>query len=369
VTRVLQVLYSGLGGHGSVAFSLAEAAYDANAWASDFLFVGVEPVLDAYTRKCARMGTVHRHVRTTAGRPWAAWPRLYRMLGELCPDAIVLHSVKAILPVALFARRRNIPVIAVEHQPNALKSRAEWWVSRWLMRFADGVVLLTPEYQTELKEALGIKWAGEKVQLIENGIDTNKFRPSHTTARVDQRRLIGMAARMTSKKRQDLLVTAISQLVTRDGGDLWQLSLAGDGECMDELRSQVDALGLGDVVSFPGYLGESALRDWFRTLDFYAHASDGETLSTSILQALAMGLPVVGSDVPGIGNLLSEEGGVGLAVTQEPQAFADAFVRLRDDADLAASLGKRARALAVNRYSQANMFRQYRDLLERLCAR
>jgi glycosyltransferase involved in cell wall biosynthesis len=369
MTKVVQILYSGLGGHGSVAFSLVDASRNTYGWTNSLIFFGIEPLSEQHKEHCHDLGIGHAFVGTRPGRAWLGWPALVRALARQRPDAIILHSVKAIIPCALYARRYRIPIVAVEHQANALKHARERWISRVLMRRADAIVVLTSEYRDELRRQFEHRWRENKVHVIANGVDTDFWAPSDSVRSAASPRVIGMASRMIGIKRQELLIDALARLCQMQGRAAWRLSLAGAGDTLDALRSKVQSLGLDDLVSFPGHLNESALRDWFGTLDVYAHASDGETLSTSILQALAMALPVVGSDVPGISNVLGEGGGVGLAVAQEPQAFADAFVRLRDDADLAASLGKRARALAVNRYSQSAMFRRYRDLLERLCAR
>nr|WP_281243944.1 glycosyltransferase family 4 protein [Dokdonella immobilis] len=365
---VTQILYSGLGGHGSVAFSLAAASRAANAWAPSLIFFGVEPVLPEYRAMCTANGITFQHVGTKPRRAWLAWPALYRALERSRPDAIVLHSVKAILPCALYAHRHGIPILAIEHQANALKRASEWWISRLLMRYADSVVVLTPEYRAQLQRGLGGHWRESKVHVISNGIDTDVYSPSGSVGSLNSRRVVGMASRMTEIKRQDLLIDAMAILCAEDGNDAWQLSLAGVGETLQDLRTRVSALQLDEVVSFVGYLGEAALQEWFRGLDIYAHASSGETLSTSMIQALAMGLPVVGSDVAGIDNLLGSGGGVGLPVAQTPEAFARAIRQLIDDPDLASGLRTRARALAVSEYGQLAMFEKYQCILGRLCA-
>lgn len=366
--NIVQILYSGLGGHGSVVFSLDSASKAARAWTSRLIFLGIEPVLADYALKCRSEGTAFGYVRTRQGRAWMAWPAVYRELRRARPDAIVLHSVKAIVPCAIYARRHGVPILAVEHQPNALKSYAEHWVSRRVMRLADGVVVLTPEYRSQLRTALGKDWIEDKVHLISNGINITTFQPTERNPRSARPCTVGMAARMTGTKRQELLIAAIALLCEQDGRHAWRLSLAGEGDSLSELRARALSLGLDDVVSFPGYLGEAALQAWFGSLDFYAHASSGETLSTSLLQALAMGLPVVGSDVAGIKDLLASGGGVGLAVAQTPEAFANAIRQLADDADLAAGLGRRARALVVAEYGHHTMFQKYQCILDRLCA-
>ena len=362
--RVLQILYSGLGGHGSVAFSLAAAARSEGDWQNAFIFLGIEPTLPEYQAACATAGHPQIEVRTRPGAPWLSWGHLYRAMARLQPEAIVLHSVKAIIPCTLYARRYGIPLVAVEHQPNVLKSPAEWWVSRRLQTWADAVVVLTAQYRSDLQIALGTHWKDDQVHLIPNGIDTRVFSPISRHERCSVR-TIGMAARMTTMKRQEVLIDALASL-SRDGDDSWRLSLAGDGETCGALRAHAEARGVQDAVEFTGFLGEPDLVRWFQRIDFYAHASNGETLSTSLLQALAMGLPIIGSDVPGINDLLAEDAGVGLLVSQEAAAFAAAFRKLEADPAGAEALGSRARKLAVDEFSNDVMFARYNRLIASL---
>lgn len=364
--RVTQILYSGLGGHGNVAFSLRNQAHEQSAWRDAMIFLGIEPLLPEYAQLCDHATIPYRYVEAVAGSPWRSWRNVYRSLVELRPEAIILHSVKAIVPCWLYARSLGVPVIAVEHQNNALKSTAERWVSRLLMYLADAVVVLTPEYRSALREVVGIHWRDDKVQVIPNGIDTVKHSPSQSDrARMPPPRRIGMAARFSSIKRHDVLVGALSILVNRDGPDTWKLSLAGNGDTLDSVASQVSALGLQEQVELPGYLGEKELCTWFRSLDIYAHASEGETLSTSILQAMSMGLPIAGSNVSGINSMLDSGEGVGLlARDQSAESFAAALTQLAEDPELAQALGARARTLALSEYGQDVMFSRYQQLLQ-----
>jgi glycosyltransferase involved in cell wall biosynthesis len=366
--KVTQILYSGLGGHGSVAFSLASAA--GIRWHSTMIFAGIEPLLPEYARLCEERGIRRAHIQMREGRTWTAWPSVNAELRHAAPQAIVLHSVKLILPCWLYAYRHGIPIIAVEHQPNSLKSSSEWVVSRLLMRLADVVVVLTPEYQAALEHRLGSAYRPEKVHVIPNGIDTTAFTPVERCSPCGQLIRVGMAARFSKTKRQDLLIDALSLLSQDDEPPAWRLSLAGDGESLKSMRRLAEAAEVADLVEFPGYLGEGALREWFAQLDVYAHASEGETLSTSLLQAMAMGLPIVGSNVAGIKELLAEHAGCGkLAESQTPQAFANALREMNANAIGAAAMAGRARALAETRFSQGAMFRAYDSLITGVSAR
>lgn len=360
--KLAQILYSGLGGHGSVAFSLAGAAPD--NWRQEMVFFGIEPLLPEYHSTCAARSWGQSYVAVRQGRPWASWRELYRQLSRICPEAIVLHSVKAVLPCWIYAKRNGIPLIAVEHQPNALKKRSEWFVSHMLMRLSDAVVLLTPTYRDELQAALGNAWRDSKVHLIPNGIDINRFEPKDTPALQSPIR-VGMAARFSSHKRQDLIVGAM-EILDREQPGKWRLSLAGDGDELLLIRRMINERGLHEIIELPGYLGEEALCAWFKELDLYVHASNGETLSTSILQALSCGLPILGSDVAGIANLLSCGGDVGICASSETaEGFADGLRTLAADLEETQRLSKNARLLACSDYSQVSMFERYRALIVR----
>jgi glycosyltransferase involved in cell wall biosynthesis len=358
-----------LGGHGSVAFSLIDAAENAGRWSHHLVFVGIEPLLEEYENKCAAIQIPFHYVSTVQGQPWRSWWALYRVLAEVNPDFILLHSVKTILPCWLAAALQGIPLIAVEHQHNALKKKSEWLVSRLLMKLAKAVVILTPEYRDDLRRKLNTAYRSQKVHVIPNGIDVSAFAP-RTAASADEGNsvMIGMAARFSSSKQQRSLVKALKRLRSVSRLD-WRLTLAGDGETLAGVRALVKKESLEAYVEFPGFLGQEELIDWFGRLDVYAHASDGETLSTSLLQAMAMRLPIVASDVVGISNLLSSGEGCGLLVKEaSEEGFADAFLSLADDSELADKLAVEARRLAVSRYSQEAMFAEYnRVMLE--CAK
>jgi glycosyltransferase involved in cell wall biosynthesis len=142
------------------------------------------------------------------------------------------------------------------------------------------------------------------------------------------------------------------------------LTLAGDGDCLDAVRSLASSSGLAEHVEFMGNLDEPGLIAWFQSLDLYVHASDGETLSTSILQAMAMELPVLASNVPGIGNLLSGSPAVGVLIeNNDAEAFARGIEAVYGDPQLRSRLAVAARAMVCDRYSCEAMFNSYDRLI------
>ena len=362
--RVLQVLYSGLGGHASVAFALVAGGAQEGSWRHSFVFVGVEPLLPAYEEACRSAGIPYSYVSTEAGRPWRSWPRLYAALKRHEPDAIILHSVSSLPPCYLYSQMHRRKLVCVEHTPVHLKTRRERLISQLAMRVARRVVLLTKEYERDHAEACGRYYDARRVITIPNGIDVVRFAPTgarHTEGVVR----LGMAARFSGQKRQCLLVECLDWLRQSHPETSWHLTLAGGGERIAQVRSEVSRSGLEDQVEFCGSLDQEDLATWFQTLDVYVHASDGETLSISLLQAMAAGVPIVASRVPGIANLLEPEGlRLGTLVAQnDPVVFGQAIAAVQGDPASAERMAAGARTYALERHSQEAMFRAYDGVL------
>jgi glycosyltransferase involved in cell wall biosynthesis len=364
--RVAQILYSGLGGHASVAFSLVAGDAD-RQWRSSMLFVGIEPIVPAYRDECLRQQIAFESIRSVRGRPWRTWPSIVSALKRQRPDWIVLHSVSSLIPVAFYGLMYGARVIAVEHTPVALKSRGERIASGLALLLAKSVVVLSTAYRRQHLAAFPWFRSHRKVTLIPNGIDLGAWsnaplRPDDGTIR------IGMAARFSETKRQDLLVAAVGLLVRRRPRFRWRLSLAGEGENRARLKALVERSGLSGCVELPGNLGQIELKRWYASLDLYAHASEGEVLSTSMLQAMAMGLPVLASAVPGISELLEGEGSpLGLPIAENSaEAFAAGIAELAGDRGLRERLSAAARERVEAAYGQQAMFDAYNQLIEGL---
>ena len=103
-----------------------------------------------------------------------------------------------------------------------------------------------------------------------------------------------------------------------------------------------------------------------RGLDIYVHASDGETLSTALLQAMATACPIVASDVTGIRNLLNGAAPLGELAANDANVFAEKVADLWFDADRRRTLGARARAASVTSYSNDTMLACYLGLIDEI---
>jgi glycosyltransferase involved in cell wall biosynthesis len=362
--KVSQITYTGFGGLGSVVFSLLSAdASRQHQWSIGF--IGDQPLDASYPQRCQDHGVDFAAFQSTSGKPFRAWSALARWLAQNRPDAVICHPINSILACRWYAWRHGARLVAVEHTPNQVKTRNEWVFSRLAMMLADRVVVLTPEYRDELRRAHGWLFHSSKVAVVPNGIDTAAYRPAAVPCQELGRVLtLGMAARFSFSKRQDLLVAVLERLAVLRPALEVQLRFAGDGSETERVQALAQASPSEPHIRFNGLLSEEAVAPWLRELDIYVHATEGETLSTSLLQAMATALPIVASDIAGVRNLLGGQGEFGGCVANEVEAFARAILILVDDPARAEAMGQRARARIMEHYSQNAMLSSYLAVIE-----
>lgn len=359
--KVVQVLYSGLGGHASVVFSLVDGDIE-KKWQHSLVFYGIEPLNGEYAKKAADRQLNYVAIQAETGKPWKSWKLFYHQLKAAAPDVILLHSSSLLIPAWWYCRRHRKKLVTIEHTPNQVKRKSEKWTSILSQYFSHRVVLLTDDYREELQEILGKHFHAKKNFVIPNGIDTGYFVPA-LKERNKAAIKLGMAARFSLQKDQALLIDVMEQL-QKDNYTQFQLSLAGGGEELDNIKSRALQKGVNEKLCFTGNLDEPGLLSFYQGLDIYLHASKGETMSTSIMQAMSCGLPVIASDIPGINNLLNED--TGFLVNHTVPAFVTAIKELYND-PLAGDKGGNARKFAEDHFSHKKMFDLYNQLIQKIC--
>lgn len=360
--RIAQIHYTGFGGLSSVVESmvLAQGAerYD---WAMGYY--GVKSLAPAHAQFCNENSIAYAVFQPKPGNPWSAWRSLARWLANLRPNAIICHSVTAIPPCAWYARLKKIPLVAVEHMASSLKSRNEWMGSLASMLLADHVVIQDEGFAKEVKEGLGAFCRDSKIRIIPNGVRTELFYP-RKIERAEQGPIrIGMASRFSSQKRQDLLIRAFERIADKIPSAT--LSLPGDGEELEAIRAIAAESAYGHRISVEGAMPQQAIPEWLRGIDIYVHATEGETLSMSILQAMATGLPIIASDAPGVRELIKRDSRHGLLVPNDDFSWSEAILTLAKAPELRRKLGLGGRRLCLTQYSAETMLGRYLELLQR----
>ena len=154
--------------------------------------------------------------------------------------------------------------------------------------------------------------------------------------------------RLHSSKGHDVLLRAVKRLV--DSGKDVSLRLAGAGPDRDALEKLAADLGLAGRVTFLGSLPEDRIIEELRTADVFALASHAEPLGVVYMEAMALGVPTIGTAAGGVAEIITD-GRDGLLVPPgNPGALADAIAALMSDDALRRRIGDAGREAVVRKF-------------------
>lgn len=308
---------------------------------------------------------------------WRAMARTVRAQAAGC-DLVHIQTPFAAHYAGLgAARREGVPVLAtyhtlfeeyLHHYAPFLPARGLRAVARHLSRrqcnALDGVVVPSLAMQARLVH-YGVR---APIHVLPTGIplarfacgERARFRAAHGIA--ESRPVALFVGRVAHEKNIGFLLEMAAQAVRRRPDLL--LLVAGEGPALPALRAQAARLGLDEAVRFTGYLDRHrALPDCYAAADAFVFASRTETQGLVLLEAMAVGLPVVALAHMGTVDILAPRRGC-LVPDDEPAAFADTVLDLLSDAALRGRLAAEARAFA-HEWSDAAMGRRlaalYRD--------
>lgn len=360
--KILHVLYSGLGGHGNVFFSMVDADTE-KQHQYEALFFGIENVREEYKKKANSKNIPWNFVKKKPGFDFKSYKEISSIIKKSPPDVIFLHSSAYIFPAkkAVFNSRKKMKIVVRETQANHLKTKLEWVGLSFALLFADKVVFLSTEYRNYIKKKLALFFSHKRTAVIPNGIDLNIYKP--TTKENTIFIAIGMQSRLSETKDHTTLLDAFSILLkTIQFEKPIKLFIAGDGNCRKDLEKQVKDLNISDSVIFTGMLEEIQLPSFINSLDIYVHATLGETMSTAIMQVMACRKPIIASDVLGVNNMIKHDQNGLLVPAQNSESLSQSIAQLILNIDKANTLASNAFKFAAENYSNQKMFNSYNTI-------
>jgi glycosyltransferase involved in cell wall biosynthesis len=274
-------------------------------------------------------------------------------------DVVHTHGNKAGVLARPLASRRGLPVV---HTPHSFAYASQRWrprrgqelrraltlgLERRLARFARVIVCVS---RAERDEAIADEVAPpDKLVVVPNGIpEPPAAGPDpQLAAAADGLPLVGFLARLHEQKAPDVLLSALA-LLHADGVG-FRAALVGDGPLAGELRRRVSASGLDQLVQVLPYPADP----WscLAAFDLYVLPSRWESMPIGVLEAMAVGLPVVASRVGGVPELVRDgESGL-LCPPEDAVSLAGALERLISHAGLRASMGEAGRRRQATEYS------------------
>jgi glycosyltransferase involved in cell wall biosynthesis len=197
------------------------------------------------------------------------------------------------------------------------------------------------------------------------GVDPELFRPGRRTA--GRGFIVGYAGRLVEEKGVDLLLEALAGL---EG--TWRAYILGAGPALESLQAQVRRAGFSHRVSFDAQIPSSQMPAYYQQLDALVIPSRTrpnwkEQFGRVIVEAMACGVPVIGSDSGEIPHVIGDAGLI------FPEGQADVLrahlARLLGDPNLRTELSQRGRERVLDRFTQAQVaaqtYRVYRSMISR----
>ncbi|MEW5892710.1 MAG: glycosyltransferase [Pseudomonadota bacterium] len=292
----------------------------------------------------------------------ASWPRLRAAVLEEAAACDLVHIQTPFLAhyAGLHAARKHgLPVLATYHTlfEEYLHHYAPLLPAEWLKALArrfsrsqcnalDAVVVPS----SAMRDRLGSYGVTAPMHVLPTGIPLDRFavgdgaafRKWHGIA--PQRPALLFVGRVAFEKNIDFLLDALA--IARQRLPELLLLVTGEGPALEALRQRVQAMGLANNVRFLGYLDRvRELPDCYAAADVFVFASRTETQGLVLLEAMAMGLPVVALAAMGTCDILAPGRGC-LTPDDDVSAFAQAILTLLEDAKLRRRLADEARAYA-----------------------
>lgn len=204
---------------------------------------------------------------------------------------------------------------------------------------------------------------GKPVTVVPYGVDLQRFTPSDRPPSTTI--VLGTTARLSPEKGLSYLIDAFARLRERFG-DRLRLRIAGEGPERGALERQIARLGLGDAVELSGWLDHTEVPPFLQGLDIFVLPSTWEGFGVSAIEASAVSLPIVATNIHGIPDAVLD-GKTGLLVPpKDPAALAAALAELIDDPATRRALGAAGRDFVAANYAWQDNVAQMQHLYETL---
>ena len=298
---------------------------------------------------------LQRQVRPIADAR-ASW-EICQLIRKLRPDLLHLHTFKAGFLGRLAGQILGIPSVytihawlygtaAVSHLSSALSGPCERLAARWCKRI---ITVSQAGARVVRGHRIG---SPSSLVTIHNGLPDSselaRLSPTKTP-------VITMVARLIEGKDHDLLLRAFASIPKGP-----RLRLVGDGPNRASLESLARELGIQEQVDFLGNRDDVA--SLLATSDVFVLASRSEMLPISILEAMRAGLPVIASDVGGVGEAVVHNDNGFLVPNGSLSALAQALTDLTNDYKLRLRMGQAGRQRFTDRFLSSSMQERTRGI-------
>lgn len=308
---------------------------------------------------CDRLTTLGTRVDRAPAGALAALATLGRVVRKEKPDVVHLnlpHSYSAHYSIAAPVARSAgaSAVVSTEHLTMISPMRLRGRLRALMTRSVDRIITLSESNRRDLISAHGLP--GDPIRVVMNGVPDPT--PIDAARRAEARARFGAGS-------GDVLLVMVGALEERKGHrflfdalrrvrvESWRLGIVGTGAEEAALEAAARASGLGDRVVFAGY--EPDVPPVLAAADVVVLPSSMEGMPLVLLEAMAVGRPVVATAVFGVPELFEGSEAAKLVAFGDADGLSNALTALIEDASLRDAMGRAARARYEDRHTAAHM--------------
>jgi len=280
-----------------------------------------------------------------------AVPSVRRRIYDGNYDIVHLHTKRAHALSLWLSRGQRHPKYIVTRRMD-YPERSNWYTRCLYNHRVDGVVAISQNILDGLVDA-GVEPG--KIRLIHSGIDPSRFVAADSANGTPCDRItVGCLAVLEERKGIEFLLQAAGQLQSQGLQLRWLIG--GNGTLRDTLEDRARALGIGDSVTFLGFVAKP--EEFLSRIDIFVMPSLFEGLGVAALEAMAAGKPVVATRIGGLAESIVD-GQTGLLVgPRDGRAIADAVLKLIKDRSMARQMGLQGRQRVLEHFNLTQMAAQ-----------
>jgi len=278
--------------------------------------------------------------------------RIKDMVEQEKVDLMHAHSRVSQVACRIASSLTGVPYVTTCH--GYFKKRSRGIVDTW----GDKVIAISDAVKDHLINDLGV--GADRIAVIYNGVDLDRFSVKYYKEEVTAIRkslgltdgpVIGTIGRLSPVKGQKFLIYALGDIV-KSVPDASAI-IVGGGEEMESLKNLAKSLRLEGRVVF--VRSDPDTPKYLSLMDIFVFPSVMEGLGLALLEAMAFGLPCVASEVGGISDVMKDGSGGMLVPPENPEAIADAVLRLIGNPKMAEDMGLKGKKIVTENFSLDKM--------------
>lgn len=250
-------------------------------------------------------------------------------------------------------------LIATIHGYNAItkKGKIYCWLDRKIVRYFDRIVIVTSALRSVFPSSYR-----KKVCIIRNAIDTDYWQNSYEAKRMNEIRtnsfIVGFAGRISPEKGWEDFVTTAQNLLITD--TRFSFRIAGDGPDLERMKRLTDESDISEYFEFLGAVDN--MRQFYSELDVLLAPSWTEGLPLVQLEASAMSVPVVATDVGGVKDIVKHGYNGFLVPKRDVGKMSEYLLLLKENRNLAKRIGKNGRQIVTREFSLVKQLPRLQEL-------